>query len=333
MAYHHKTATELLSRIVPDEDDAAFPFDEPQFDSQSLEDMYQLMLNAPDAEDDSHDSESDESEPPKPSHPLLPVYNSVIESAANHAEQCSICFCEFDDVVAELACGHHFCVACVAQYLKVTIATAPRLFHKRSFVRSPDGFAISIRQVDLVGVPCPHFNCRGVIETPKIQKIADSETFEKFDRFALDQKLFQLQRAKELVPCPFDCGYFCQEDCLCVNIDCRRKQLVLRSKEKVRLARLLESADTRLENWAIKNPDLVKLCPLGCFSQIEKNGGCDHMYCIKCQKSFLWSQALPFRNQGHWLHKARVELRERKRNPPRGVLPTLDDEPEPEIKQ
>jgi hypothetical protein len=45
-------------------------------------------------------------------------------------EMCSICFCNFDDVIVELNCHHRFCAGCVAGYLKIKIAEAPKFHHK-----------------------------------------------------------------------------------------------------------------------------------------------------------------------------------------------------------
>jgi uncharacterized paraquat-inducible protein A len=40
----------------------------------------------------------------------------------------------------------------------------------------------------------------------------------------------------------------------------------------------------------VKNPQSVRRCPK-CDTQIEKNGGCDHMHCSRCHSDFLWSRA------------------------------------------
>jgi hypothetical protein len=35
---------------------------------------------------------------------------------------------------------------------------------------------------------------------------------------------------------------------------------------------------------------ITKACPK-CHVRIEKNGGCDHMHCLRCKTSFNWSAA------------------------------------------
>jgi len=299
--YGFQSASSLLVDIIGDDLDAQFALDEPIIDSAALHDLYDLMWNS----DGSDSDEENKPEPPKPSNVRGLVANAV---ASLKSDECSICFCAFDDVVAELECGHRFCLSCVKQYLSFTISGAPPLIHKRSFSARND-ICLKIWQLDLVGVPCPHFACLGVIQAPKIQRFVDGKIWDKFDQFALDQQLTRMRFKRELTPCTMGCGYFVQEDCLCVNAECRKRQLILRKREEDRIKRLMTQNDERLEQWAVSNPELVKLCPMGCLSQIEKNGGCDHMYCTRCNKGFLWSQALHFQTQDHWLSRAKLAVK------------------------
>jgi hypothetical protein len=43
----------------------------------------------------------------------------------------------------------------------------------------------------------------------------------------------------------------------------------------------------------------AKCCPK-CFVPIEKNQGCDHMYCIECKSPFSWAAAPRFGSDKHW---------------------------------
>jgi len=316
--YSCSSASDLLVDIVGGCDDASFGLEEAAFDERSLHDLYELMW------EEEKDNDSESKVRGSTSVPSIGSLLAQSLTSTSNANECSICFMPFDQVVAELDCGHKFCSACLEVYLQMTISTAPPLIHRRSFTRL-DESSLSIWQRDLVGIPCPHYHCLGVIQEPKIAKLVDEGTYSKFDRFALDQALIMMRRKKELTPCPFNCGYFTQEDCLCVNIDCRKRQLYLRKREEDRLKKLMTSADERLEKWATANPELVKLCPL-CYSQIEKNGGCDHMYCTRCQKPFLWSKALPFASTGHWLSQARSEVKRRRANPLPGVIFAPEEE-------
>jgi hypothetical protein len=165
-----------------------------------------------------------------------------------------------------------------------------------------DGIAVVVNVFEVVGVKCPHFGCNCVIDDAKIHKIVDADTWNKFDEFALEQSVEQMRMVGEFQPCPLGCGYFTQEDCLCVNPDCRKKQMSVRYREEVRRQRAEADGLLALGNLATKNPELFRLCPV-CYVTVEKNGGCDHMYCSRCKTSFLWSKALPFKSSYNTLYQ------------------------------
>jgi hypothetical protein len=229
------------------------------------------------SEDESDMTSSQES--PIGSPLRAPTFYPSISCSDN---ECSICYTEFSNFAAELDCGHRFCESCVASYLKAQIDQAPRLHHKISEVcRNDDAVIVTVN--DLVGVKCPHYSCQRIIDEKKIKSFVDEHTWDKFDRFALDQTLTNLQINGELTPCPLGCGYFIQEDCLCVNPDCRKKQLAYRNRPGNR-----PPPQAPAMPKLTKEP--MKLCP-SCSCAIEKNGGCDHMYCPRCKKPFNWSTA------------------------------------------
>jgi len=132
---------------------------------------------------------------------------------------------------------------------------------------SRDGIAVVVNVFRVVGVKCPHYHCRQIIEESKIKQYVDATTYDKFDQFALDQTLVEMLQQGQLHPCPLGCGYFAQEDCLCVNPECRKRQLRIRSRD-------VEGYE-KLRTWAESNTKLVRLCP-HCYVRIEKNGGCDY---------------------------------------------------------
>mmetsp|Transcript_23910 Transcript_23910/g.72517 ORF Transcript_23910/g.72517 Transcript_23910/m.72517 type:complete len:212 (+) Transcript_23910:22-657(+) len=46
-----------------------------------------------------------------------------------------------------------------------------------------------------------------------------------------------------------------------------------------------------LGDWARRRG--VRMCP-GCAAAIERNGGCEHMFCIRCGTHFTWDAAVRF---------------------------------------
>jgi hypothetical protein len=55
--------------------------------------------------------------------------------------------------------------------------------------------------------------------------------------------------------------------------------------------------DLNLSCWSMNND--TRRCP-GCRFLIEKNGGCQHMTCIKCRHEFWWCCGQSYRNSKHW---------------------------------
>jgi ariadne-1 len=151
------------------------------------------------------------------------------------------------------------------------------------------------------GVACPSYKCTGIICADTIHDVADPDTFSRFDRFCLRQTLDDLKTDGALKLCDQCQNGYIQDNCLCSDLDCRERTLRVRTKEEIR----------RHKRWAIENAKShhllgvwmsksnVKCCP-SCYKPIEKNMGCDHMYCIQCKKNFNWSQAPAFGTGAHW---------------------------------
>jgi hypothetical protein len=57
------------------------------------------------------------------------------------------------------------------------------------------------------------------------------------------------------------------------------------------------------QQWQGKNDEWIERfavrCP-GCNVPIEKDGGCDKMICIRCQKHFYWSKAKTYFYQSRY---------------------------------
>ncbi|KAG8173069.1 hypothetical protein JTE90_023551, partial [Oedothorax gibbosus] len=56
-----------------------------------------------------------------------------------------------------------------------------------------------------------------------------------------------------------------------------------------------EDSDYDLKVWMSRNPSGRKQCPK-CSAPIEKNGGCNHMICWKCQCHMCWLCLQTFHN-------------------------------------
>lgn len=63
-----------------------------------------------------------------------------------------------------------------------------------------------------------------------------------------------------------------------------------------------ELSHDKLLEYAVKNQILC--CPK-CFAAIEKNGGCNHMHCSRCNTHFDWTTAPFFGTGHHWYNNPR----------------------------
>eukprot|EP01116_Phalansterium_solitarium_P013999 TRINITY_DN31485_c0_g1_i1.p1 TRINITY_DN31485_c0_g1~~TRINITY_DN31485_c0_g1_i1.p1 ORF type:complete len:283 (+),score=54.75 TRINITY_DN31485_c0_g1_i1:125-973(+) len=201
------------------------------------------------------------------------------------AGECSICFDRPGRLLRLGAgCAHEFCAECLVAYVtgKVRNADVSHSQHAIGRWRSDSVLDLAIEHV--AGVRCPHFDCRCIIDEAQIRTLVDAETVERLDRHLFDGALDAMRT--ELRPCPLGCGNFLQDRCLCATSACRRVMLKQRRDASALERRRAELA----ARPKLPANSRVRLCPK-CSSLIEKDGGCDHMFCTRCQTNFLWSGA------------------------------------------
>jgi len=217
--------------------------------------------------------------------------------------QCTICLEE--EQLVDLGCGHRFCRDCLEQYLKLEIQQR-NVRHQRTSVTHVDN-ALEVEVNTVFGVVCPHVFCDHVIEDIE-SLLTQKEDYQKFDTRCLDEAILEMRIKGELRSCPLGCGYFVQEDCLCVNPDCRKKQLKMRTWEQKRLKM---EEERRLRQQKLIQDLLAakkkKCCPK-CFVEIVKNGGCNHMYCVVCRTHFNWAEAPAYGMGLEWYTQQKAKL-------------------------
>jgi len=222
---------------------------------------------------------------------------SVSVSAVENC--CSICLTEFDEdnEAVKLECGHVFCGDCLAIYLQMESGDVAMLRHELSKVVPVKPGVISLHLRTVFGVKCPAHRCKHVLEFNDIRRFATERIFQRFDRFILNMTL---EKMDGLVACPRGCGGYLQDDCvLCSNLDCRNRKLpkgqVVVNRRKREWFQLNSRSHQLFGKYA-SDTGLVRCCPT-CFVIIEKNAGCDHMHCTRCNTRYLWSKA-PLVGQG-----------------------------------
>ncbi|KAI8051364.1 uncharacterized protein B0P05DRAFT_562427 [Gilbertella persicaria] len=195
----------------------------------------------------------------------------------NDTSICDICF-DQDSVSHKMsiACGHLFCQTCYAYYVneKIKSSLSP-------FVACPqDGCQLFVRETVLKSLLNSAMKIR--YQHLLTQKFVDNNPFLKWCpapecEFAIECHVSSrnLDFIVPTVRCRcgylvcFGCGLEGHQPTLCALV----KKWLLKCKE-----------DTETAKWISDN---TKECGQ-CFATIEKNGGCNHMTCKKCQYQFCW---------------------------------------------
>jgi len=180
-----------------------------------------------DYESDLSDQEVEEDEPSpivKNSTNNKPRYFLKPCVTISSSKECSICL-DDDTEFVDLSCKHRFCKDCVVNYLttKINDSDSPYQHEVSSLTR--DGQALVLDINTHVGIVCPHIQCRGIIQFLEVKSFVDEVTYSRFDRSVLNEILYGMP---DIRPCPFGCGNFLQEDCLCGTEECREKELLRR---------------------------------------------------------------------------------------------------------
>jgi hypothetical protein len=191
------------------------------------------------------------------------------EEKQNETYDCEICFVDYPlSEFVTLPCNHKYCKHCIQHILK-----------------------IKIEEKKVRNIICPHDNCTSEISFAIIKEILTPEMFEKYDKALLENTFIN---DKECIFCPVpDCGnpiygvkshpkIICRkcEQKICYNCktvgwhkgDCKKEE---------------EKQDDSIKTWMKESG--AKPCP-NCKVPIEKNKGCNHIYCINCKHHFYWDK-------------------------------------------
>ena len=188
---------------------------------------------------------------------------------ANNPIECKICYGEYhpSDFIT-LGCDHMYCKTCLQYILKV-----------------------KIEEKNVNKIICPCDECDVEISFLIIKYIIlTKEMFEKYDLALLNSTLIS---DKECIFCPVpDCGNPIYGDKNSPKIICRKcDQKICYNCKTVGWHKgdcdIEERKDDGVAEWMKKTGS--KPCPK-CSVPIEKNNGCDHIYCINCKHHFYWSK-------------------------------------------
>lgn len=216
---------------------------------------------------------------------------SVLPKLAD--DECGICFSTVDSPsdMSITPCGHRYCRECLAYALHLESGDLKNLKHTISYLETTSVGSHHLRVRTTFGVRCPHPTCHHVIEPSDLMSLVEKETWERFNDLTLLITLSELRKEGEIAVCPEKgCGGMVQH-CICSSQQCRDRRAAKALKEKHVLYRRWLSdernSQTLFAKWSI---GVARQCPK-CDFLIEKNGGCDHMYCTNCQTRYNWSDS------------------------------------------
>lgn len=192
---------------------------------------------------------------------------------------CEICFEEkkLSEFYEIPGCKHTFCLSCLVSYLKEKVNSS-----------------------ELLAIPCPN-KCGYNLEDVEIENIGKNEDglFQKYVKF---KKIMLMNADPNIRWCiRLNCNNIikCKGNENKIECDICRQEICF----KCRLAwhqRLtcVQALDNEFKIYS-KNV-LVKFCPK-CQSRIEKNGGCNHMHCTRCNYDFCWICRRKYTNPNHYV--------------------------------
>lgn len=209
-------------------------------------------------------------------------------------DECGICFTTVDSPadMAVTSCGHRYCRECLAYYLHLESGDINNLHHVISKLETTESGSHHLRIRRPMGVRCPHPTCSEVIEGQEFQSFVEKETWERFVDLALLVFISQLRKEGDITPCSAKGCEGVVQQCICSSEACRKKSSGQSKREKARYAQWLFAERNSLElfkKWSI-GVGQAKQCP-HCNVLIEKNGGCNNMFCSRCKKRFDWSSS------------------------------------------
>jgi E3 ubiquitin-protein ligase RNF14 len=210
---------------------------------------------------------------------------------------CGVCLSEHhgSNMVRFQPCGHVSCKDCLGRLC-----------------------SLRIKEGSVSALRCPESGCTTQIPPHVVSELVDKAQLERYETLTLQNALNAMS---DVVYCPIntcsapvlmesdeDFGV-CPSCNFCFCVFCKKashgltpcvnpeevkkiKKMTLDEREQKFIALRAEKEARRHAFMTYSTiRSTTRLCP-NCKVAIEKNGGCDHMFCSNCQKPFLWSMAL-----------------------------------------
>eukprot|EP01100_Stratorugosa_tubuloviscum_P002073 TRINITY_DN1476_c0_g4_i1.p1 TRINITY_DN1476_c0_g4~~TRINITY_DN1476_c0_g4_i1.p1 ORF type:complete len:403 (-),score=140.97 TRINITY_DN1476_c0_g4_i1:102-1310(-) len=197
---------------------------------------------------------------------------------------CSICLEQLpvSQIYTLINCMHQFCRQCILDYLNVQIL-----------------------EKKVIKINCPDKTCNKDLEYVEIKELIDPTLFAKYEDFQL-QVLLESEKFTRWCP-KQRCGFAVTVDETTNHIKCPRcayeycftcgnaAHPSITCEEYAQWQAENGNADQEYATWALIH---TKKCP-NCLAAIEKNSGCNHITCLRCNYEFCWL-CMERYNTGHY---------------------------------
>jgi RNA recognition motif-containing protein len=191
-------------------------------------------------------------------------------------ETCPVCYDTIDGWQAHrLACGHAYCDGCLNHFLLTASDT-------KKFPLSCMG------DEGLCGIPIPIPVIQRFLLPAQVEHLLEVSFLHHLDRNPGKFRYCTTPGCPEIYSLESGSGdgiFQCRSCFVSVCISCEEDHDGF-SCEEWKRHQDLETQERLLEGWAEGSKD-VKKCPT-CKILIEKNGGCNHMICPKCDAHICW---------------------------------------------
>ena len=170
-----------------------------------------------------------------------------------------------------LPCSHKFCDNCLTTYL-----------------------TLKITEADVRHLSCP--DCETGLDLQLIFKLVGLELYEKYLKF---KEVKELEKEVYVKWCPQpDCNGYDVANPENYNLICKecKHQYCYSCSQPWHTGKCKITEDPKFRKWA--RAEGIRICPK-CKTYIQKNGGCLHMKCPKCEYKWCWICGKDYTSSNH----------------------------------
>lgn len=187
----------------------------------------------------------------------------IVQPVEEGGQTCNSCYENFEEKdFFSLACSHAFCINCTRAYLKA------RVVNGRAFK-----------------IPCMEFKCKQRFTAEHIQQFCSKKVVKTFETIKEDIKVGSNKRLK-WCPRP-DCGKVVRKPGCCRNRSVCKcgQEMCFKCGGVWHTGRCQYEGSLLFKAYQSVAP--MARCPK-CKIPTEKDGGCAHMSCTRCNADWCW---------------------------------------------